>query len=216
MNCIRLLAICFSIAIPLAAQGVDMVFALETSVGTEQAIGLIRARDLKEPDRAAVITFQRSAQTLQSLTANRDDIARALQRAGTRVTVGIGPGGLGVPISAGIDLTGAIREACREFDENKDSKRKRAILVLFANEDHGLGGNLENIRSLLKDADARLFAVAITRVASAAFPSRPGVVTYPFPAATVRLLTPIVKESGGRLFPAAWDFKSILAEARKP
>jgi hypothetical protein len=68
------------------AQGLDVMFVLETSPGTEQQIGLIRPRDLKEDDRAGVIVFTRTVQLVQPLTENREDLAKALQLAGIRIS----------------------------------------------------------------------------------------------------------------------------------
>ena len=69
------------------AQGLDIMFVLETSSGTEQQIGLIRPRDLKEDDRAGVIGFTGTVQLLQPITENREDLAKALQRAGIRISI---------------------------------------------------------------------------------------------------------------------------------
>jgi hypothetical protein len=72
----------------LWAQQLDVMFVLESSPGTEQQIGLIRPRDLKEGDRAGIIGYTRSAYLLQSLTEDREALAKALQRAGMRITIG--------------------------------------------------------------------------------------------------------------------------------
>ena len=71
----------------LWAQGLDVMFVLETSPGTEQQIGLIRPRDLKEGDRAGIIGYTRSVYLLQSLTEDHEALAKALQRAGVRIIV---------------------------------------------------------------------------------------------------------------------------------
>jgi hypothetical protein len=73
----------------LWAQQLDVMFVLESSPGTEQQIGLIRPRDLKEGDRAGIIGYTRSVYLLQSLTEDREALAKALQRAGMRITVGL-------------------------------------------------------------------------------------------------------------------------------
>src|SRR6476646_10253840 len=111
-------------------QGLDVLFVLEMSPGTEQQIGLIRARDLNEDDRAEVIVFARSAELLQELTGNREDLAKALQRAGTRISIGVRfqP----APNTFIVDLSGALRRAFREFGEGSPEGRKRAIIVLAA------------------------------------------------------------------------------------
>jgi hypothetical protein len=117
----------------LSAQESDVMFVLETSPGTEQAIGLIRSKELKESDRAGVIAFRESVQLMQSLTQNRDALDTALQRAGTRIAVGLGSG-RGGAMSFPVNVAGAIQEACDKFGDG-DSDRKRVIILLFASED---------------------------------------------------------------------------------
>lgn len=111
----------------LWAQGLDVMFVLETSPGTEQQIGLIRPRDLKEGDRAGVIAYTRSVQMLQSLTEDHEALAKALQGAGIRITVGLysdrspaagrGLARGGSVQSVTVDLSGALRQALREFGD---------------------------------------------------------------------------------------------------
>ena len=130
----------------LWAQGLDVMFVLETSPGTEQQIGLIRPRDLKEGDRAGVIGYTRSVQMLQSLTEDHEALATALQRAGMRITVGpysgrspaAGRGSLaGGQVVQGepVDLSGALRQALRELGDRGSEVRKRVVIVLDASED---------------------------------------------------------------------------------
>jgi hypothetical protein len=190
----------------LWGQGLDVMFVLETSPGTEQQIGLIRPRDLKENDRAGVIVFTRSAQLLQPLTENREELAKALQRAGIRIGIGIGAA-FQAPRGDTVDLSGALRQAFREFGDGGLEGRKRVILVLAASEDPRLAGNLDSLKTMLAASEARLFAVAITRSARR---------TYSFPVMTAQLLNQLAKDSGGRVFRGAWDLKTILAAARKP
>jgi hypothetical protein len=190
------------------------MFVLETSPGTEQTIGLIRPRDLKESDRAGVIGFMRSAQVLQPLTESREELATSLRRAGTRITVGVGrPGGL---IDSTVDLAGAIRQACSEFDRSDPAERKRVIIVFFTSEDPALSARLDALKLSLRAAKARLFAVVIQRVAAPEFPARPGINSYPFPAITAQFLSQLASDSGGRIFRRNWDLKEILTAARKP
>ncbi len=181
------------------------MFVLETSAGTEQQIGLIRARDLKEDDRAGVIGFARSAELLQPLTENREDLAKALQRAGIRISIGVRfqP----TPGTVTVDLSGALRRALREFGDGSSEGRKRAIIVLIASEDPRLADNLDSLKAQLAASQARLFAVAITRVSGRG---------YSFPVMTAQFLNQLAKDSGGRDFRGAWDLKTILTAARKP
>jgi hypothetical protein len=202
----------------LWAQGLDVMFVLETSPGTEQQIGLIRPRDLKEGDRAGVIGYTRSVQMLQSLTEDHEALAKALQRAGISVTIGLysGPspvGGRGSPAGVQtvqgdtVDLSGALRQALRELGGRGSDVRKRVVIVLAAHEDPTLGENLDSLKALMAEVRTRLFAVAITVVSGR---------VYSFPVMTAQFLDQLAKDSGGRVFRGAWDLKSILAAARKP
>ncbi len=202
----------------LWAQGLDVMFVLDTSPGTEQQIALIRPRDLKEGDRAGVIGYTRSVQMLQSLTEDDEALAKALQRASMRITVGVysgrsptaGRGSLpGVQAVHGdtVDLSGALRQALRELADRGSEGRKRVVIVLDANEDPALGENLDSLKALMAAGQTRLFAVAITLVSGR---------VYSFPVMTAQFLDQLAKDSGGRVFRGAWDLKSILAAARKP
>jgi hypothetical protein len=188
----------------LSGQSLDIMFVLDTSPGTEQQIGLIRARDLKESDRAGVIAFARAAQLLQPLTENHEELSKALQRAGIRVTIGA----RFQPVQGAlVDLSEALRLALRELGDSASDGRKRAVIVLVAGEDPSLGANLGSLKTLLAESQTRLFAVAITRVSGRA---------YSFPVMTAQFLNQLTKDSGGKLFRGGWDLKSILAAARKP
>lgn len=198
----------------LVAQDVDAMFVLETTPGTEQAIGLLRPRELKEADRAAVIGFFKTAQVLQSLTDDRDLLGRALRQAGTRVAVGLG-GAIPDNFATTVDLGSAIRMACREFGANESTERHRAVIVLFANEDPSLGTSLSSIADALDRAEARLFAVPIQRAPAPGNSGRRTLSSYPFPAATANILSALAKNSGGRVFRRNWDLKEILTDARK-
>jgi len=147
------------------------MFVLESSPGTEQQIGLIRPRDLKEGDRAGIIGYTRSVYLLQSLTEDREALAKALQRAGMRITIGLysgqSPAGgrrsPGVQAVQGdtVDLSGALRQALRELGDRGSEVRKPVVIVLAANEDPTLGGNLESLKALVAASRTRVFAVAI-------------------------------------------------------
>jgi von Willebrand factor type A domain len=199
----------------ISGQGLDVMLVLETSPGTEQTIGLIRPKDFKESDRAGVIGFVRSVQVLQPLTEDREQLATALQRAGTRVTIGLG-GGPGGSMSSTADITGAIQQACREFEESDAAGRKPVVIVFFTSDDPALSARLEMLKRSLRAAKARLFAVVIQRVLPSALPGRPGVQSYPFPTITAQFLSQLATDSGGRIFRQTWDLKEILAEARRP
>jgi hypothetical protein len=162
-----------------------------------------------------VIGFMRSAQVLQPLTENRAELSTALRRAGTRVTVGLG-GRQGGLIDSTVDLAGAIRQACSEFDRSDPAERKRVIIVFFTSEDPALSARLDALKLSLRGNKARLFAVVIQRVSAPEFPARPGMDSYPFPAITAQFLSQLATDSGGRIFKRNWDLKEILTAARKP
>ncbi len=111
------------------------------------------------------------------------------------------------PNTVTVDLSGALRRAFREFGDSSPEGRKRAIIVLAASEDPRLADNLDSLKAQLAASQARLFAVAITRVSGRG---------YSFPVMTAQFLNQLAKDSGGREFRGAWDLKSILAAARKP
>jgi hypothetical protein len=120
------------------------MFVLETSPGTEQQIGLIRPRDLKESDIAGIIGYTRSVYLLQSLTEDREALAKALQRAGMPITIGLysgqTPAGGRRPViqtvqGDTVDLSGALRQALRELGDRGSEVRKPVVIILAANED---------------------------------------------------------------------------------
>ena len=201
----------------LWAQRLDVMFVLETSPGTEDQIGLIRPRDLKEGDRAGIIGYSRSVYLIQSLTEDHEALAKALQRAGMRIKIGVysgqSPAGgrrsPGVQAVQGdtVDLSGALRQALRELGDRGSEVRKPVVIVLAGNEDPTLGDNLDSLKALLAAGRTRLFAVAITVVSGRG---------YSFPVMTAQFLDQLARESRGRVFRGAWDLKSILAAARKP
>jgi hypothetical protein len=201
----------------LWAQQLDVMFVLESSPGTEQQIGLIRPRDLKEGDRAGIVGYTRSVYLLQPLTEDREALAKALQQAGTRITIGLysgqtpaggrrAPGAQTVQGDT-VDLSGALRQALRELGDRGSEVRKPVVIVLAANEDPTLGGNLDSLKALAAASRTRVFAVMITVGSGRG---------YSFPVMTAQLLDQLAKDSGGRVFRGAWDLKSILAAARKP
>src|SRR5262249_52536938 len=133
----------------LFGQGLDVMFVLETLPGTEQTIGLIRTRDLKEGDRAGVIGFTNAVHMLQPLTQDGEKIATALQRAGTRITIGLG-GGPGIAMNSTADVSGAIQQACRELEQDSAPESKHAVLVFFTSEDPDLSAHLGALKAALQ------------------------------------------------------------------
>jgi hypothetical protein len=205
----------------LCAQPLDVILVMEMSPGTEQAIGLIRERAFQEDDRAGVIGFIRTAQLLQPLTDDRDKIATALQRSGTRGGVAVGGPDRGqIGMSGTVDLAGALIKACDELSEHGGSDRQRAIIVLFAGEDPNLSARLDTLQARLSGVGARLYAVMVQRINALETPGMPrtGASRFPMPSAVItpRLMSQLAEESGGRIYKGGWDLKKILQAARKP
>ena len=205
----------------LCAQPLDVMLVLETSLGTERTTGLIHPRVLREDDRAGLIGFHRTAVLLQPLTADREELAAALQRSGARAGIIVGGRG-SEPLNSNpaVDLVAALKEACREFGRLESNERKRAVVVFFAGEDPNLTAQLVALGTALSMANARLYGVVVQRVDA---PGPPGIprtgpaqLPAPAPLMTARLLSQLAEESGGRIFRRNWDLKEILAEARKP
>jgi hypothetical protein len=207
----------------LSAAPLDTVLVLETAPGTEQPIGLIQPKHFAEGDRAAVVVFRRSSEVILPLTADREELARALQQAGTRVNVAVS----GVPIDGNptAGLAAAIRKGCAEFGPAAAGTPKRAIVVVFASEDPGFSASADALRSTVKAANARLYAVIVPRsdARDTPYDVRPGPARYPvpitgvtpYPAVTARLISKLAKDTGGKAFTGGWSFRDILTAARK-
>lgn len=201
----------------LHGQPLDVMLTLETSPGTEQAIGLLRPRVLHPGDRAGVIGFTGGAtHVLQPLTDDHEALASALQRAGIRV--GVGLGGVQINSTWTVDLVAAIKQACQELRRSDLAERRRAVVVLFGSDDPQLRTHLEAVKAVLGAVNARLYAVVIDRSAGEreSPPGRQVRIFQPFPGLTAQLMSELAEHSGGRLFRRGWDLKDILKELRKP
>ena len=217
-----LLTICSA---ALSAQPVDLIFALETTPGTEQATAMIRPKDLGDDDRAGVVGFHRSAKLTGPLTEDRQKLGQALDEAGARIGVAIGIHG-GAPLNRSftVDLADAILKAGAELAAHPSPRRKRAIVLYFAGEDPKLGAHVNTLQSMLAAADIRLYAVLVYRTDVAAPPGMPSLggptrrnpIPVQSPAATVEWVSKLAKASGGKLYRSNWALGKILAAARKP
>ncbi|MEX2264130.1 MAG: hypothetical protein WD696_19410 [Bryobacteraceae bacterium] len=214
MTVLRLVCVSLLSLGVLCGQPLDSMLVLETSPGTEHTTGLIHPRAFEGAGRAGVIGFQRTARVLLPLTEDRDELADALQRAGVRV--GVGMGGVQINSNLTVDLVAALKQACGEFGRDDSTERKRAVIVFFGSEDPNLSANLDTLKAALSGADARLYGIAVQRVAGRETPVDRWTRTYPFPAITARLMSELAEESGGKIFKSTWDLRKILAAARKP
>jgi hypothetical protein len=122
------------------------MLVLETSLGTERTTGLIHPRVLEEDDRAGLIGFHRTAVLLQPLTADREELAAALQRSGARAGIIVGGrGSEALNLNPAVDLVAALKKACGEFGRLESNERKRAVVVFVAGEDPNLSMNLASL-----------------------------------------------------------------------
>ena len=179
----------------------EVMLVLETSPGTEQAIGLLRARSFAQADRAGVVTVNgRAVQVLQTPTGDHDAIDAALQRAGIRITGNAGRVRINNPVTA--DLASAIQQACEQLRRSEFEKHRRGLIVLFASDDPGLPARLDGVRSALHAADARLYAVLVDRGGMA-------------PVLTGQLIAELAEASGGKIYRRGWEIKEVLRELRR-
>ena len=208
----------------LHAQPVDLVLALETTPGTEQATGQIRARDLGDDDRAGIVVFHRSAELVLGLTEDKKRLARKLEEAGANVGIAVGIND-GAPLNRSftVKLADAIQKAGNELSGGP-ADRKRAILVFYAGEDPSLAAHMDSLEALLESKRIRLYGVLVYRTdmaGPAGMPSigRPGQKqpeVIQTPVVTTQLLSRLAKRSGGKVFQTNWRMRKILESARRP
>ncbi|MBI1356898.1 MAG: hypothetical protein GC160_21370 [Acidobacteria bacterium] len=209
----------------LPAQPVDLMFALETTPGTEQATALIQPKDLGPDDRAGVVAFKRSASLIGPLTQNQDKLSAALEEAGVRIGVAVGVNS-GAPLNRSftVSVAEAIQEAAAEISKHGFPARQRAIVLFFAGEDPDLSAHMDALESLLASAEIRLYAVLVYRTGIAAPPGmpplagtrQPAPAPVSTPALTAHWVSKLAKRSGGKLYRSNWAMGKILASARKP
>ncbi len=194
----------------------EVVLALETSLGTEQAINLLRPSVFQEGDLVGVVAFSiGQPQVLLRLSENRDRLATALQRAGIRV--GGGFGRVRINDARTADLAGAITLASDQFDRrDAGGQRSRAVIVLFGSPDPNLNTRMQIVRSALESSGARLYAILVDR-SSEHRKSPVGALSESTvsPVMTTQLVSELAKHSGGRIYRRNWDLKEILKEVRK-
>ena len=193
------------------------MLVLEASPGTEHINSLIRAKVLRDGDRAGVIAFQQRTDVLQPLTSDRERIDDAVRRAGSRISGSVGPGN-GVPynINVTVDLSSALQQACAELDTDASAERRRVIVVWFGSDDLNLSRRLDSLKTAVGTSNARLYAIAVQRASTQPSPLGPPRVkaSYPFPVLTARLMSELIEQFGGRIYNRNWDLKQILEDAR--
>jgi hypothetical protein len=196
-------------------QPLEAILTLETSPGTEQAIGLLHPRAFREGDFAGVVAFAGGEpRVLLRPSENRDALASALQRAGIRV--GMEVGSVRINDNQTAHLTRAIKLACEQIKQSNIDLKRRAIIVLFGSADPELPSQMQALKSALDAVDARLYGVAIDRAVQQ---RRNPLGGYPEISPSLILTTQLLSElagySGGKFFRRNWDLKDILEHARK-
>jgi hypothetical protein len=195
------------------AQTLDVILVLDTTPGAEQATDRIHAKAFGDSVRVGVISAVSPVRVLQELTADKKNVADALQKAGVRIGASLG----NVTMNQGqhLDLAEALAMACLELRESEGTPRKRAIIVVFAGDDRGLPPAAYRLKTALEASHAKLFAVAVTRYMTSRS-TMPPKADFPFPVATAQILSDLAEMSGGRIYRQAWDIKDILKEATRP
>ena len=211
-------------AVALYGQPVDLMLALETTPGTEQATGLIRARDLGEDARAGVVAFHRSAELVLSLTDDKDRVRQKLQEAGANVGVAVGMN-RGAPLNRSftVDIADAIAKAGAELSSSP-ADHKRAVLVFYAGEDPNLAAQMDSLEAMLESKRIRLYGVLVYRTDMSGPPGMPQIgrpgqrrpEPIQTPVVTTQLLSRLARRSGGKNFQTNWRLSKILESARRP
>lgn len=201
----------------LLSQPIRVVLTLDTSPGTEQAIGLLRPRAFAEADLVAVVTVSSGPpRLLLPLSEDRDALASALQRAGVRV--GAGRGGILLNNNFTVDLAGAIKLACAQLTKRDDAPGpgpRSVVILLFGSTDPNLQSQMQTVKAALDSAGARLYAVQIDRAIEQRRNPLGVPPALPVPVLTAELVKELAESSGGRMYRRNWDLKEMLQDARK-
>jgi len=209
--------LCLVFLRPVCGQPLDAMLVLEASPGTEHINNLIRAKVLRDGDRAGVIAFDQRTAVLQPLTSDREKIDDAVRRAGSCISGSVGTGN-GVPynINMTADLSSALQEACAELEADAPAGRRPVIVVWFGSDDLNLSRRLDSLKAAVRTSNARLYAIAVQRASTQPSPLGPPRIqaSYPFPVLTARLMSELVEQLGGRIYKRNWDLKQILEDAR--
>ncbi len=197
-----------------------VLLLIEDTPGIRQAMWETTLPKLSPDDRMAVVTFSGKIKVRQEFTGDLSKLSHALglARRGFRFGRTSSRTGLAAPANHPLH---ALEQACRLFGAG--ASETRAVILLFGSEESAATPGAPEVERALAGAHARLYAVAVrledTRLRSdprlqtpPTIPGRnPPVQTgfRPLPEATIKLLAPVAKSSGGELILERWDLPAI-------
>jgi hypothetical protein len=201
---------------------IDLVLVLQDSANVYAQRTDLQA--LNSGDRIAVMTFSKKATLRVPLTgdhAKAGKVARA-PRGRFGIRLGEGPG------DKTAALWDAITDACAVFADAPDPSRRRAIVVLFTDEDKSPHTNIETVRRALEKAGASLSAAVVAREEqlrlddrNAQTPPISGPAGKPvetrrraLPEATAKAVEKLATETKGSVIREEWDLTSLLQHIR--
>ncbi len=207
---------------------VDLLFLVENSPGMREHIASIRLTAVGPDDRIALMTFEGKARMRENFTKDQRKVAEQIRRAGH-------PGPSVNPVGRfhgrpDIRLFTSLLDASAAFRAlPADANRARLIVVLFGSEDYYPKPTPKEVEAALKDANIRLFAVAVRRYDTTGQrhpnaqtpptipgPMPPGKSNHlPLPEMTLKALAEITAGTSGEVFSEKWDLASILERVRR-
>jgi len=203
----------------------DVVLLLDTTPGMQPILARTEIASLRPDDRAALMTFTKKARLRQAFTSDRERLTGVLRRS----SVG-GHGGIAFrqpQDNPEAHVFEALAAACRLFSSlPKDASRKRAIVVLFGDEDSTSKPTFEALKKMLLDASVSLWGVAVSKYdmtrrpdwtvqTPPTIPGPPGappVKSYrlPLPETTLKTIEKLAAATGGAATSGDWDLPAIL------
>jgi len=212
-------------AAPLLAQppAVDLLVVLDASPEMPWTSLAQDIRRLQPEDRVAVMKFSSRTRLVQPFTNDRSKIESALGH--SRVPRLSAPGSFRSQKPANAVEFAALLEAARMFPS--DAGRQRAILLVFATDDHS-AAPLDELKQALSASQIRLYAVAVrpadpthaldSRIETP--PTIPGR-TPPvrtdrgeLPLTTLKTVTELVALTGGRASADESDLPGLIGGVR--
>jgi len=179
----------------------------------------------RSSDRIAVMTFGSKATLRQPLTGDQAKAAKIARAPRGRFGIRLGAG----PGERTGALWDAITDACALFADAPDPSRRRAIVVLFTDEDRSPHTNFEDVRKALNKAGATLSAAVVAREEQLRAPERDAQtppVTGPagkpietrrrsLPEATIKAVEKLAAETKGSVLKEEWDLTTLIEELSK-
>lgn len=208
----------------LCADGppMDVVLLLQDSANIYAQRTDLQA--FRPDDRIAVMTFGNKATLRLPLTADHAKVAKIARAPRGRFGIRLGAG----PAERTGALWDAITDACALFADAPDGSRRRAIVVLFTDEDRSPHTNVEAVRKALRKAGATLSGAVVAREEQLR-PSERDAQTPPvtgpsgrpietrrraLPDATAQAVEKLAAETKGTLLREEWGLPAIVRYIR--